>query len=178
MLRRRKTPPLTHQKECVKQVERFEGSALIADEQGLGKTYEALLSAFIWGRDPVIVVCPASLKWTWAKEAWNHLGIRGLILNGRKPDNRTKLAGNDIVILNYQILEAWMPYLKKMKAGTLIVDECQAIKNRTTKSYKNTKELIKHVDHFLALSGTPLTNRPTAEGMAQLPYVCYEALQA
>ena len=155
------TPPLSHQKECVKQVHRFGGSALIADEQGLGKTYEALLSVFLWERSPAIVVCPASLKWTWNREAWHHLRIRSLILNGRKPDKRTNLKGNKLVILNYQILEAWLPYLEKMEAGTLIVDECQGIKNRTTKSYKNVRRLLQHVPHFLALSGTPLTNRPS-----------------
>src|SRR5436190_1227701 len=41
----------------------------LADEQGLGKTVEALAALEADGAYPAIVVCPASLKLNWAREA-------------------------------------------------------------------------------------------------------------
>ena len=42
--------------------------AFLADEQGLGKTIEALATLEADGAYPAIVVCPASLKLNWLRE--------------------------------------------------------------------------------------------------------------
>ena len=41
----------------------------LADEQGLGKTVEALATLEADGAFPAVVICPASMKLTWAREA-------------------------------------------------------------------------------------------------------------
>ena len=41
----------------------------LADEQGLGKTVEALATLEADGAYPAVVVCPASLKLNWEREA-------------------------------------------------------------------------------------------------------------
>ena len=45
------------------------GRCLIADEMGLGKTLQAIAIAAHYRQDwPMLVVCPASMKYTWASE--------------------------------------------------------------------------------------------------------------
>jgi hypothetical protein len=48
--------------------------ALIADEMGLGKTAQALIAAVLGGAKTIVVVCPASVKYNWAKEIYNWFG--------------------------------------------------------------------------------------------------------
>ncbi len=42
--------------------------ALLADEQGLGKTAQAVISARELGLTKILVICPASVKYNWKKE--------------------------------------------------------------------------------------------------------------
>ena len=56
----------------------------IADEQGLGKTVQALATLEADEAFPAIVVCPASMKLTWEREA--HIWLPGrsvALLDGR-----------------------------------------------------------------------------------------------
>src|SRR6185437_4097139 len=56
----------------------------LADEQGLGKTVEALATLEADDAFPAVVVCPASMKLTWAREAGRWLPHRSItIVNGR-----------------------------------------------------------------------------------------------
>ncbi len=56
-----------HQREAVERMLR-QGKVILADDMGLGKTLEALVAAKAYGL-PVFVVCPASLKTNWLREA-------------------------------------------------------------------------------------------------------------
>jgi len=56
----------------------------LADEQGLGKTVEALATLEADGAFPAVVVCPASMKLTWEREARHWLPHRSVaIVTGR-----------------------------------------------------------------------------------------------
>src|SRR3954449_1280199 len=56
----------------------------LADEQGLGKTVQALATIEAEGAYPAVVVCPASLKLTWEREAAKWLPHRTTaVLSGR-----------------------------------------------------------------------------------------------
>ena len=154
------TIPYHYQLKDVRHIQRFKGRALIANEMGLGKTFEALL----WMQRnpkvrPVIVVCPASLKWNWEHEALTHINQRSEVLEGTKPPERFYLH-HEMVIINYDILRPWMEYLVSLKAQLLIIDESQYLADRKTKRTRAVKELSKNTPHILALSGTPLVNRP------------------
>ena len=48
--------------------------------------------------------------------------------------------------------------IEKTKVKTIILDECQQIKNHESQRAIFTRELCKHVDHIIALSGTPIKN--------------------
>ena len=52
----------------------------IADEQGLGKTVEALAAIEADGAFPAVVVCPASLKLNWQREACKWLPHRDVVV--------------------------------------------------------------------------------------------------
>lgn len=155
------TVPYPYQIEGVKRITTFKGRALLADDMGLGKTLQSLL----YIRDnptirPVIVICPASLKWNWEREAAMHVQMRAEILEGIHPTEGEIKYPHKMVIVNYDILWPWMEYLKGLKPKLIIIDECQALMNRSTKRTKAVRYLCKGVPHVIALSGTPLTNRP------------------
>ena len=151
------------QKKAVRKINHFKGRALLADEMGLGKTIEALQ----WLKEnpkirPAIVVGPASAKWVWEMEASLKFGMRSEILSGQTPPKKgTKLLGkHPILILNYEILQYWTKYLKKLKPQVLLLDECHFVKNSRAARTKAVKKLAKNIPHIIGISGTPLTNRP------------------
>ena len=81
----------------------------IADEQGLGKTVQALATLEADDAFPAVVVCPASMKLTWEREtpASGCPTARVAVLDGRTEATWTDGRGEaDIVVLNYDILDA------------------------------------------------------------------------
>lgn len=151
-----KNPPLKFQIQGVRFIDYYGGRVLVGDDCGLGKTYQAIAWKAIHPEvKRVIVVCPATMKYAWENEFRDHAGIQTEVLDGSKAHKPCY----EIVILNYDILSYWMEEIKKLKHQLLIVDECHYIKNQDAKRTKLCKELSK-VPHMLALSGTPMTNRP------------------
>ncbi len=58
--------------------------SFLADEQGLGKTVQALAALEVDGAFPAVVVCPAGMKLTWQREAAKWLPHRSVaVLHGR-----------------------------------------------------------------------------------------------
>jgi len=151
---------LPYQLKAVHRIEQFNGRALLADEMGLGKTIEALL----WvkrhpNRKPVIIVCPASLKWVWKSFIHRVLKTRCEVLHGVAPPKTGLIGKHSFLIINYEILQYWTNHLKKLKPKILIIDECHYIKNYKAKRTQAVRKL-KKIPYIIAISGTPLTNRP------------------
>lgn len=139
-------------------VERKNGRALIADEMGLGKTIQALAWLQLH-RDkiPVVIVVPASLKLSWQREAEKWLPEPNTeILSGTKPWKTT----GDILIINYDILSAWVNMLKKLNPNVLILDEIHYIKDNSANQTKAVKKLSKGISHVICLSGMSIAARP------------------
>lgn len=145
------------QREGVEHLMSLKGRALLADEMGLGKTVQALawLGLNPQAR-PAVIVCPASLKLNWEREARRWLDDREqiTIVDGKTND---RIIGS-VIIINYDILAARADDLPKPKA--VILDEAHVIKNRSTQRTKATQALAKHAQFVLALTGTPILNRP------------------
>jgi superfamily II DNA or RNA helicase len=153
-----KTELFPFQKEGVQFIEARRGRALIADEMGLGKTIQALAWLQLHPEfRPAIVVAPASLKLNWAKEALKWLTPCNVqVLSGTSPGT----IYGDILIVNYDVVAAWLDVLQGLKPSVLIMDEIHYIKNTTAIRTKAVKALAKGIPHIIGLSGTPIVNRP------------------
>jgi SNF2 family DNA or RNA helicase len=130
----------------------------IADEQGLGKTVEALAAIEADGAYPAIVVCPASLKLNWEREATKWLPHRGVtVIDGRMAVPPT----GEITILNYEIVAAHRVALGRLRPRALVIDESHYVKNPQAKRTRAVRKLADCVPADglrLALSGTPVLN--------------------
>lgn len=134
----------------------------IADEMGLGKTISAILAVEVANAHPAIVVCPASLKGNWEREISRWAPSRSVtVLSGRTPDPSVLKA--DYVIVNYDILEAWVESLIASAPQTLVNDESHYAKNplaKRTRALINLSKSIPQSGLVLCLTGTPIINRP------------------
>lgn len=158
------TPLRGYQYEGARAIRAFGGRALLADEMGLGKSIQALYYCHKMGRQrPIVIVCPASLKWNWQRECAHHMNMSSEILSGRRAPRVTlNGAAHPVLIINYEILRFWLRYLIDIKPLILIFDECHYIQNRHSQRFKALRQLAFEADipYRIALSGTPLTNRP------------------
>lgn len=149
-----------YQKKDVARIEEFNGRAILAHEMGLGKSLISLSwCALHPEKRPILIICPASLKMNWAKECAMHYGMRSAILSSTKPDSSIPPA--PVYIINYEILKNWQTFITRhVDPKIIIIDEAHYISNPDTARYAYTKSICYPVKHILALSGTPLTNRP------------------
>lgn len=147
----------------VKRIVGFEGRCLLSMDMGLGKTATSL-SYYKINPDirPVVMVVPASVKINWYREIKNWMKIedeRVVIISGQ---SHFPCKGASLIIINYDILSYHVDYLvKSVRPKALIVDECQYVKNLETKRSQAVLTLAKSVESMVALSGTPITNRPS-----------------
>jgi len=135
--------------------------ALIGDVVGLGKTVQALAALEMAQMWPAIVVCPNGLKYNWRLEVEKWLPDRRVkICNGTKPELHY---GEDIVIINYDILSARVDELVSLRPKALIFDEMHALKGRKTQRTRAALRLASVIPAsglVVGLSGTAVLNRP------------------
>jgi SWI/SNF-related matrix-associated actin-dependent regulator of chromatin subfamily A-like protein 1 len=146
--------------------------AFLADEQGLGKTIEALAALEADGAYPAVVVCPASLKLNWLRELERWLPDRTAhALVGTGGGVSTPVRGPvDVTVVNYDILAARLEELQALRPRALVLDESHYCKNAAAKRTQAVQRLAATVPReglVLALTGTPVMNRPP-ELIAQL----------
>ena len=143
--------------------------AFLADEQGLGKTIEALATLEADGAYPAVVVCPASLKLNWLRELERWLPARTVqVLVGTGAG--APVAASDITIVNYDIVGARLDALRALAPRALVLDESHYCKNaaaKRTQAVQRLSAVVPQEGLVLALTGTPVMNRP-AELISQL----------
>jgi len=138
--------------------------AFLADEQGLGKTIEALATLEADGAYPAIVVCPASLKLNWLRESerWlPHRSARALAGVGIRAGALG--APVDVTVVNYDIVAARLHELRALAPRALVLDESHYCKNARAKRTQAVAQLAAAVPQaglVLALTGTPIMNHP------------------
>lgn len=211
-------PLLGYQRKGVRFVEKAGGRALICDEMGLGKTAQSIAWAALHPEArPVVVVCQATMKWTWQREWIKFAGMQSYVCEGelstaeedraeyrktlgriarrfkkaalegmdsfellkrrrragikrakiakrRKAAKRLRearaLSKQQIIIINFDILAGWLPFLLAINPKLLIIDECHHLRHPKTKRTKACDQLSKKVKHVISLSGTPIEGKP------------------
>jgi SWI/SNF-related matrix-associated actin-dependent regulator of chromatin subfamily A-like protein 1 len=154
------------QEDGLKFIESRHGRALIGDEMGLGKTIQALAWLRIHPEArPAVIVVPASLKLNWRREAYKWMDRSQetvMILSGSPNGNGQELAlpAASVIIINYDILKKWNPILKKLSPKAVVIDESHYVKNNKAQRTLAVRDLAKGVPHVIAMSGTPIVNRP------------------
>ena len=139
----------------------------IADDMGLGKTIQSIATVEAAGAYPVAVICPPSLVLNWKAEYAKWLPEKNVaVVTDRKsfPDKGTY----DVVVLGWSNIAHWAEQVKGHQA--LIADESHYAKSYDAQRTKAVVKVAKTVPAdglVLALTGTPVTNKP-AEYAAQL----------
>lgn len=156
-----KFAPLKFQKEAILDIEQWGGRAGLFMDMGLGKTICTIGWMYRNNKNsiPALVVCPASLKYQWQSEIYENLKIRADILETKTPP-KTGIHKSKISIINYEIIQHWVDWIKNQKFKTIIIDESQRIKNPGAKCTKAVLSVGKRIPNRIALSGTPFENRP------------------
>ena len=162
------------QKRGVLWLEKVNGIGLLADEMGLGKSAQAISYIYINPElRPVLVICPASIKINWSKEIKKWSNEESLLLYGKKSSHVANypwyiinydILAEEIKIANKKVLKdtSWIYKLASLGIKAIIIDECQAIVNPSavrSKAVVTLKKILPNVK-FIALSGTPIKNRP------------------
>ncbi len=143
------------------------GRALIADDMGLGKTMQALAAMRLLQElgevKRTLVVCPASLKHQWAREAKKAFGLEfpAVVVDGGRAARRKLYASPDatMLIVNYEVLIRDQREVRAAGFDLVVLDEAQRIKNWSTRTAKAVKAV--QTPFAFVLTGTPLENRLT-----------------
>lgn len=149
------------------------GNCLVGDEPGLGKTIQAIGLANAVEAQRVLVVCPASIRLNWAREVgeWSTL---------RRPTTYPVLRSGDGInpyanytIISYDLIRN--PHLHEALCEVdwdlMVLDEAHYLKTIDAKRTRavfgggrakpfNTRWLAQKARRIMALTGTPLPNRP------------------
>ena len=152
--------PRQYQIEGIKFAEKSNVRCLIADEQGLGKTVQAL-GVLKLHREllPALVVTKTSIKNQWFHEGTEWCGMKEYLTQVIGSSKEMAIPGFDIYITTYDMLKN-EDCFKSIEIKTIIIDECQTIKNHLTGRAKAVQKIVKdhNVEHIMALSGTPIKN--------------------
>lgn len=163
---------------------------------------------------PVIVICPASVKYHWQAQLRRHAGLRSLVCSGflttaaqdrrdceraisrarrRRASGRQKAWKSltreerrrkveairarfaskqarqaplrdvatraKILVINYNILASWAPFLRSLRSRFVVVDECHFLSIQA-KWTRAATTICAGVPNRILLSGTPVTNNP------------------
>ena len=149
---------------------------LLADDMGLGKTPQFLITAYVLWRQGLIkhclVVAPSTIKYQIAEEIekWFHTEstyeqgsfdyqvIDGTVKKREKIYNGFLDHMPVITIINYEMLNNDLDYLKNLHFDMLVCDEAHRLKNAKTISHKSVASL-KIQRKYLA-TGTPICKNP------------------
>src|SRR3990167_1080725 len=144
----------------VKFAEKANARVLIADEQGLGKTIQAIAMLKLHPELlPAVITCKTSLKAQWFHEIIRWTGGKDSYLTqviGSSKEKPIPYAFG-IYIITYDILKT-EGLFDSIGIKTVILDECQAIKNHLSGRAKAVQSVAKDAEHIIALSGTPIKN--------------------
>lgn len=138
------------------------GNCLIADEPGLGKTIQVL---GIVNASPeiktVLVVCPASLRLNWQREAqkWLARPTRTQVVVNGKDEVVIQDGENLVVVVGYEGLVKRLD-LQVARWDLVVLDEAHLVKNPKAQRTRAAIAAAFLASRKICLTGTPILNRP------------------
>lgn len=133
--------------------------ACLADDMGLGKTVEALaLLVSRAAEGPSLVVAPTSVCANWIDEARRFAPTLNVYRfgDGDRKSMLDSVTSFDLVVCSYGLMQQEEDLLTAVPWNVIVLDEAQAIKNRTTKRSKVSMKL--QGGFKLITTGTPIEN--------------------
>lgn len=135
------------------------GNALLCDTQGLGKTLEYIGYFTLSGHKKGIIVCPASMKYTWENEVLKWTDLKPYVVKSNTKFE--KIEGDvSLVIVNYDLLVKFAKQLIECGATSITWDEAHYLKNSKAKRTKAAVLIAKHMQSVTCMTGTPVLSRP------------------
>jgi SWI/SNF-related matrix-associated actin-dependent regulator 1 of chromatin subfamily A len=155
--------PREYQIDAVKFAEEANVRCIIADEQGLGKTIEALSLLRLHPEKllPAVIVCPSTVKLQWMFEIHRICGSgKEFLVQVVQSGKERAMPGFKIYVITYDMLkkEDMFEFLPEGTIKTIIIDECQRVKNHLSDRAKAVQRIAKLTPHVVAMSGTPIKN--------------------
>jgi len=138
---------------------------LLADDMGLGKTVQTICALYLAykreaGNHHSLIIAPRSVLLHWEREL--HHCFPGIWIHryhGPKRDHRVfRMQRPAIFITTFSTAANDIDILAKDPFFYVVLDEATYIKNHTSKRAQAVKHL--NAAHRIALSGTPVENRP------------------
>lgn len=155
---------------------------IIGDQPGLGKTAQAIATITAASAFPCLVICPSSLKINWQREWHMWTDKKAMILNDNVKQNFHLFYSSgltQVFIVNYESLKKYFvqsinkPENAKLRLNhikfkeqftgifnSVIIDESHRVKSLATQQTKFTKGICTGKEYILALTGTPVINKP------------------
>lgn len=164
------------------------GRGLMCLDPGCGKTVCSLAYALATKKEKILVMCPNSMKGTWADEVKKFTGLKPFIFRSGQDYDEIDFSKYQVFIINYDILDRFLDMksvdkIVKMKDGgtkkvskvismepnklfrslkldLLIADEATMIKSYTAQRTVKAVQLSREFQSILLLTGTPIINSP------------------
>lgn len=136
---------------------------LLGDEMGLGKTVQAIAAMVSLKNDGAthfLVVCPASVVENWCREISKHSCLPAHKIHGSDRGRAFKgwMEGGGVGVTTYETTE-YFYFDSSFRFSMLTVDEAHYIKNPEAQRTNHVKEIARHADRLLFMTGTALENK-------------------
>ena len=132
---------------------------LLADDPGLGKTAQSIATILSKGFEHTLVVCPATMKYTWEAEVHKWSELSAVVIGPATKVSEIDPSTN-VWIVNYDLLKRHLTELVKCSFDLMILDEAHYIKTPNTIRSRAIRVLAKGILDIIMLTGTPVLNRP------------------
>jgi SNF2 family DNA or RNA helicase len=163
-----KGEPRDYQKDGFNYLQVMEGlglGAVLADQMGLGKTYQALMiSSYLKDKfkkkcKPILILCPVTLLDNWIDEVNKFApDISYYMYYGKGRKKEIDLAKCEIVLTSYSTYRLYPDAILNISWQALFLDEAQNIKNPAAQITSAVNKI--KTAWTCAITGTPMENSP------------------
>jgi len=143
------------------------GNFLNFNEMGTGKTPESLAVCETLGFKKVLIICPNSLRWEWARQVkeWTGEDAGVSLRAARKRLDNFFFKPTKYYVINYESfrISRYKEILSSLPWDCIIVDEGHKLKNPRTLQTKGVYDLCTQNQErtkIMILTGSPIVNSP------------------